>query len=139
MERATLTRFDAEPFRILILWDMCLSTRLNQVTSLWNSVVVAAVCFKRGTRETCDSVYEKIEEYAMYFHRPGKMVTTLFSAYRYLRFHGPKKFVSYRFPRPYSEGAGLRIEDENPDTRSKQNRRTRPLPLSPSQNCQTPQ
>ena len=30
----------------------------------------------------------------MYFRRPGKMVTTLFSAYRFLRFHGPIKFVS---------------------------------------------
>jgi FkbM family methyltransferase len=39
-------------------------------------------------------VYEKIEEYATYFRRPGKMVTTLFSAYRFLRFHGPIKFVS---------------------------------------------
>jgi FkbM family methyltransferase len=35
-----------------------------------------------------------MEKYAMYFRRPGKMVTTLFSAYRFLRFHGPKKFVT---------------------------------------------
>jgi FkbM family methyltransferase len=34
---------------------------------------------------------------AMYFHRPGKMVTTLSSAFRFLRVHGPIKFVTTAF------------------------------------------
>jgi FkbM family methyltransferase len=34
---------------------------------------------------------------AMHFHRPGKVVTTLSSAFRFLRVHGPIKFVTTAF------------------------------------------
>src|ERR1700679_1588623 len=130
IERATLTRFDAEPFKILILCDMCLSTRLNRLPASEQGC-------RCGVRDARDAGSFEIFGYlcmrkyeiCRVFPSSGENGDDPLLGLSIPKIPWSQKVCHYCHPRPSRRGGGSRIRDKDSDTRSKQNRRTRSLPL----------